>query len=303
MKPTQLLNDCFDIISKIPYKSGFSRQTINTNIQLIYLNTLNVISNKQDCHNLAIQQLQTLINVVKKLENGLIGGNLELMWLIGKLINSNILEQTPFVWQTSYEVISRNLSYVINSPYQVDVNSRFHAIGVAMMALYNTESDDLNRYVWEEQIIFKLCDCAKLLSESSPPVYEPAMLTAGIIHSIIAFSDLAIEYNIYPFKAYQIRNCALELNYNKLRSNLNDILILQLYKNMNITEELEKMHITSIYKFLAEIGTLSTIYKNHSLFEKAMRQCRLLHPNLFHYLTNIPKDCLLGITIGLSSII
>lgn len=303
MNTSELLNKFLDITGKIPYRQGFDCQSINTNILLIYLRSFRDINCPPNYNDHVIKQLQTLTEGIKKMENGIIGGNLEFLWLIGHLTSSKLIELTPFIWQMAYDIVSRNVSYVINSPYQVDFRSRFHAIGVAMMALHNKESNTLDRYIWEEQIIFKLCDCAKLLSESTIPVYEPKMLTAGILHSIIAFSDLAKASNIYPFKASQIKLCALNLKYNSLESNINDILILKLYKRVNISKDLRKMCVTDIYNFLAEVGALSIIYKQRNLFENALLQCDEIHPNLLNNPDKIPQNHLLGITIGLSSLI
>ncbi|MDE6697800.1 MAG: hypothetical protein K2K25_13045, partial [Muribaculaceae bacterium] len=204
----------------------------------------------------------------------------------------------------AHDVVNRNSSYYSNSPIQIDVRQRFFPIGVGMISLHDS-SDTISKYAWEEQIIFKLCDCENFLTTKIAHLYSPTQLTAGILHSVIAFANLAINYKIYPFKARHIKELASSLEYDLYMSNARDIVLLDIMCN--------RLPSTVLYSFdkddwcclLSEGGMLSMIYEEENIFATLLKLAEEFYPGLIERIVDGDNyaNYLPGITIGLINLV
>lgn len=299
MTPENKLKRILNHIDEIVYSYEFTPLSLFNRIQLIYIRTYEQCVRKSTGvdYNTEIAQLQTLIDRFRDLPNCIMGGNWDLLWIIGKLIKNNLIDIPEFLWNMAYEITSRYSSYLANTPYKIDLRQRFYPVGVGMIALHN-QYDSLERFAWEEQIMFKLCDCERFISEATDKIYHPHMLSAGILHSVIAFADLSIKNKVYPYKSLQIRNLLMDASFDVNNSSITDILILRLYRNEPIADVVVNMSQNEIVNFLSELGSLSVIYENSPIFKEALNICEMFYPNLFHNLSAIPPQQLLGIAMG-----
>ena len=271
----------------------------------VYTNCWNYsVSDKVDIPNKSIAFLTELRNHHSDLPNGLLGSNMHLVWLLARLSRDGILERPQGLMSMAYDVVNRNAAYYTNSPIQVDLRQRFYPIGVGMISLHDS-NDTTSRYAWEEQIIFKICDCEKFLTTKIPYLYSPKVLTAGILHSVMAFADLAIKYNIYPYKACQIKELVLSLEYDFAKSNSRDVVFLDIMCNRVLSIDLSSFDETDWCSLLSEGGMLSMMYEDESLFAKILGYAEEFNPRLIerivkgnHYANYLP-----GIAMGLINLV
>ena len=262
------------------------------------------ISDKVDIPNKSISFLTELRNHYRDLPNGLLGSNMHLVWLLARLSRDGILERPKDLMSMAYDVVNRNSLYYTNSPIQIDVRQRFYPIGVGMISLHDS-SDSISRYAWEEQIIFKLCDCEKFLTTEIAHLYSPMQLTAGILHSVIAFSNLALKYKIYPFKALRINDLASSLEYDVAKSNSRDMVILDIMCERLLTTDLASFDEGDWCCLLSEGGMLSMIYEDESMFAKLLELAEEFYPGLIERIEDgdLYANYLPGITMGLINLV
>lgn len=236
----------------------------------------------------------------RELPNGLLGGNMQLVWLLARLSRDEILEMPKDMMSMAYDVVARNLAYYTNSPIQVDLRQRFYSIGVGMLSLHSS-SDTISRYAWEEQIIFKLCDCEKFLTNDISHIYSPKMLTAGILHSVLAFADLCIKYGIYPYKAHQVKGLAITAEYSILKSDPVDVVILNTMCNNPSAINISAWSDDELCRLLNEAGMLSMMYENGDLFAKLLNLVKECQPGVIDRIIGNDENGLHlpGIAMGL----
>lgn len=293
------------ILGEFPKRIKSENSSLADELACVYVNCWDYsASDTADLPNESISFLGELKACYKDLSNGLLGSNMHFVWLLAHLSRENILERPKELMSMAYDAVNRNAAYYNNSPIQVDLRERFYSIGVGMLSLYD-HSDTISRYVWEEQIIFKLCDCEKFLTTDISHLYSPTQLTAGILHSVIAFANLAIKYKIYPYKAYQIKEIASTLHFDLTKSNDNDIVILDLMCNRLVSTDISSFSDDSWCRLLSEGGMLSTMYEEDSLFSKLLQLAYEFHPEIIARLlgSDVPEDYLPGIAMGLINII
>lgn len=244
--------------------------------------------------------LQTLMSSFNMLPNGLTDGNMGLIWLLGRLVKGEILEKPEGLFNLAYEAIKKNSAYFANSPIQIDWRQRLYPIGVAMMALHSGE-DSIERFTWDEQIIFRLCDCHKALVTTIHHIYSPLMLTAGILHSIYAFAKLAYGAKLYTYKAAQIMDCVRIAEYDYNGSDRDDILLLDLMLDRPSSVRIEDYTYSEIWALLSYAGTLSLMYEQSELFKKVYALCEKIIPDIEEQLSHgdISEENLVGVTLGL----
>lgn len=293
------------ILVGLPKRITPENSSITDELACVYVNCWDYsVSETAEIPNDSINVLSDLKKRYSDLPNGLLGSNMHLIWLLARLSRENILERPKELMHMAYDAVNRNSGYYINSPIQVDLRQRFYPIGVGMLSLFDN-SDTISRYVWEEQIIFKLCDCEKFLTTEIPHLYSPTMLTAGILHSVIAFANLAIKHKIYPYKAYQIKEFASTLHYDLAKSNPHDIVILDVMCNRLHSSDVSSINEASWWRLLSEGGILSTMYEDKSLFSKLLQLTDNFHPKYITQLlrNDVAKEYLPGIAMGLINII
>lgn len=293
------------ILGRFPKRIKADNSSLADELARIYVNCWDYsMSDTADIPNESISFLAELKTCFRNLSNGLLGSNMHLVWLLARLSRENILERPNELMSMAYDAVNRNTGYYINSPIQVDLRQRFYSIGVGMLSLFDN-SDTISRYVWEEQIIFKLCDCEKFLTTEIPHLYSPTMLTAGILHSVIAFANLAIKHKIYPYKAYQIKEFASTLHYDLAKSNPHDIVIFDVMCNLLASTDVSSFNEDSWWRLLSDGGILSTMYEDKSLFSKLLQLTDDFNPEFISQLlrNEVSEEYLPGIAMGLINII
>lgn len=173
-------------------------------LALLQLLEYNVLCNR-DFPEKSVRILESLISSFNLMPKGFLFGKTGFCFILGKLSSLGIIERPEELMAFSYSAVNEESSYFFNSPIQVDLSQPLYPFGICMMSVLD-DKDDAGHYCWEEQIIFRLCDCEKFLTSSYPTFYTPDKLSAGILHSVFAFANLAHSKKIYPHKAQEIMN-------------------------------------------------------------------------------------------------
>ncbi|MBD5359983.1 MAG: hypothetical protein HDR87_04665 [Bacteroides sp.] len=253
----------------------------------------------------AVKQLHRLTREYRDLPMGLLGGDMAFLLLLARLIKEEILEKPEGLLHMAYNIIKKNSTYFVNAPIQLDLRDRFYPFGVVMMSLLNTDEDTIERYVLEEQIIFRLCDCEKILTISIPSVYSPTELTAGILHSIGAFAALAEKHGVYPHKAKQIKEMVKMAPFDRTHSYLQDIIMLDLQCSREVSIDPNEVNTETLLNLLNDAGRLSICYDSKEFFLSVFTFCKKLCHDFIGLISN--SNCsssqLVGFALGLDKLL
>lgn len=253
---------------------------------------INAICNKRESYDKAIKGIMHLIKTYGTINNGLISGNFGLIWLLGWLRNRDIIDFDGLE-QYAWNVINRNSMYFANSPIRYDSREAIYPFGVGMIEIL-PKKDSYFRYEWEEQIIFKLCDCENILSDRIPGIYTPKSLSYAMLHSILAFALLAERHKIYTYKANQVKE--IIKNRQQLPVTDNDI---DHYVLAALLKQDCQVPQSNMIRNLAYVGTLSLIYDEKDLFADAYESYAKVDSNIDNLIVAAPISQKIGIMLGL----
>lgn len=288
-----LLNRIISQINTYDYNS-LPLGLTNGKLGYLFLNLTNTDSPLVDSF---IPKLNKLISSYSDLPNGFFHGNFGLIWLLGKLFQYGVIDYSHRLLDYGFNVIEKNSLFFKNAAIQFDYRDDIYPFGIGMMAILPSENS-INRYIWEEQIIFRLCDCEKILTTSIQNIYTPQHLSPSILHSIAAFAQLAKAKRIYTYKAIQIISLLSDL-LPKIQEH-NAIVDKYILSTLLDTH---KHYIELItLDHLSDCGLYSSLYNYPELFEGLLTKFLKTH-NLCNSIPNLTLEMLIGIGLGCLTLI
>lgn len=253
----------------------------------------------------AVVKLKHLALDYKNMPPDLLNGSIGLVWLLSRLANEGIIDSPPNIMQIANHAITRHTSYIGNAPVALDLNNRLYPLGIGLCELLD-ESDSIERYSLQELLIFHLCDCEKALTSTIPHIYSHTSISSGILHSIIAFADIATKRGIYPYMARKVKKLATNAIPNTEQSLAIDNVILDLIKGNNPSATFIGAPIRQWLHLLSEAGLLSMIYRKPELFKAALTafsKATGVEADNCDLLLSLPDNLLAGIIMGLINIL